>query len=344
MYSLLHAGHRMFLPMMLALFFCSGTLLAQRCDVTTELGYTTLINGQTSETLCDTEPATTELTLSIGDFTGAAGEGAIMSYQWQHLQTNPSFSFVNIPGATNSTYTFTVADTVNFQTYFEAYNFRVITPSDNGTPGDISDDCIQLSIATAQLRFSADECVLPVEWRSFDAEVVTGAGRSTGAKYVDLQWVTTPEPDNAGFHIERSSDGQNWIVVGEQTPHISDSYGHQDLAPLPGSNYYRIRQTDFDGAITYSPVEVIDFSGQLSRVSVFPNPVTSDGFTVLVPTSFGENVGLELFDATGRLIPILTRKSGVSVQVETEELIAGLYFLRLASSDGKLLETVRVMR
>ncbi len=344
MYSLLRSSKLIFLSTVLTIFCCTGSLLAQRCDFSTELGYTTLINGETFVTLCDTEPATTELTLSLGNFTGAAGEGSITSYQWQYLRDTPSIGWIDIPGATSATYTFTVADTVNFQTFSGDFNFRVITPSDNGTPGDASDDCVQFSGTAAGLSFDASECVLPVEWRSFDAEVVAGGGRSTGAKYVDLQWVTTHEPDNAGFHIERSSNGQNWIVIGEQTPHISDSYGHQDLAPLTGGNYYRIRQTDFDGAITYSPVEVVAFTGQLSQVSVFPNPITSDGFTVLVTTSFGENVGLELFDATGRLIPILTRKSGVGVQVKTEELIAGLYFLRLASSDGKLLETVRVVR
>ncbi len=106
------------------------------------------------------------------------------------------------------------------------------------------DDAGQLS-AGCDAMFTVDEA-LPVEWLSFSADA--------GAKNVELQWETTTEPDNAGFHLERSSDGNAWAVIAEQAPLESNRYLHLDEAPLTGENYYRVRQTDFDGTVTYSPV------------------------------------------------------------------------------------------
>ncbi|WP_273446726.1 T9SS type A sorting domain-containing protein [Neolewinella agarilytica] len=188
------------------------------------------------------------------------------------------------------------------------------------------------STAPAEVTISA---ALPVEWLSFSADA--------GAKTVDLQWETTTEPDNAGFHIERSPDGNAWAVIAEQAPLESNRYLRIDEAPLTGENYYRIRQTDFDGTVTYSPVRVVTFLGDLARISVRPNPMT-DAFTVTVPTSFGEDVDLSLYDLTGRLIQLQTSATSSGTRVETRELASGVYLLRATSRDGKQTQTVRVIR
>jgi len=132
---------------------------------------------------------------------------------------------------------------------------------------------------------------LPVEWLSFSA--------NAGAKKVDLKWETSEEPDNSGFHIERSANGRAWSVLGEQAPLAGNTYDFTDATPLVGDNYYRIRQTDFDGTTTYSPVEVANFTGNLVGLLVAPNPAT-DVFTVRIPASFGDKAQLLLFDITGR--------------------------------------------
>lgn len=175
---------------------------------------------------------------------------------------------------------------------------------------------------------------LPVEWLSF--------GANAGAKKVDLAWETSEEPDNAGFHIERSPDGRTWSVLGEQAPLAGNTYDYTDATPLTGENYYRVRQTDFDGAVTYSPVEVVTFTGKLIGLLVAPNPV-SDVFTVRIPARFGEGAQLELIDITGRAVRLNPNQNGNDVRFNAGQLARGVYLLRALSKDGKVAETVRVV-
>ena len=255
-------------------------------------------------------------------------------YKWQFLTANFN-RWVTIVGANKSTFSPSIAELPNPE---GLSLFRAYVSADNGTPDDASDDCWQFSTAAVGLRISLDgSCfILPVEWLAFSADA--------GAKSVDLQWETTYEPDNEGFHIERSPDGNDWAVIGEQAPLESNLYELTDEDPLPGENYYRVRQTDFDGTTTYSPVKVVTFTGEVARISVFPNPVINNFFTAIIPDAFGKNVDLSLFDATGRRLPLGSSETGSGTRIETSDLARGMYLLRARSEDGKLVQTVRVVR
>lgn len=50
--------------------------------------------------------------------------------------------------------------------------------------------------------------------------------------------------------------------------------------PSGGKNYYRLRQVDYDGKVTYSKVITVDMKTLTSTLSVYPNP-SSGMFTVI---------------------------------------------------------------
>ena len=110
--------------------------------------------------------------------------------------------------------------------------------------------------------------VLPVEWAGFVAEKVKDE--------VQLQWWTTAETDNQQFRVEHTTDQRNWQVIAEVSPQAGTaperSYSAVHPQPLPGVNYYRIQQVDFDGAITYSPIRSVAFVQEGSFISPYPNP------------------------------------------------------------------------
>jgi hypothetical protein len=178
------------------------------------------------------------------------------------------------------------------------------------------------------------EAALPVEWLFFGADA--------GAKTVDLQWETTTEPDNAGFHIERSPDGRAWSVLAEQAPLASNAYRYTDATPLTGDNYYRIRQTDFDGTVTYSPVEVVTFTGDIADLTVAPNPAT-DEFTVLLSAKFGEAAQFQLLDMNGRAVQLSSELTQSGIRFATGLLPRGVYLVRAVSGDGKMVKTAKVV-
>jgi len=82
---------------------------------------------------------------------------------------------------------------------------------------------------------------------------------------VKLNWITTTEINNDYFTIERSTNTENWevisIVNGAGSSNYAINYNIWDSSPITrGVDYYRLKQTDFDGNFTYSKIISIDFS------------------------------------------------------------------------------------
>lgn len=194
------------------------------------------------------------------------------------------------------------------------------------TPDNYSIDVVTFGMGQA-LRLNILE-VLPVELSAFTA---VASGKTTL-----LDWTTVSETANDYFAVERSRNGQNWTeigrVEGQGTTAGTSQYNFTDENPVNGDNYYRLKQTDFDGSFAYSPVEIVNFAGAASRV--FPNPA-SNMFTL---TTDAEPATIRLIDAAGREVtaqcPITVVEGGLQVNVRA--LPSGIYFVET----GK--ETLRV--
>jgi hypothetical protein len=108
--------------------------------------------------------------------------------------------------------------------------------------------------STTALKLIYDSS-LPVNLVDFSAKAV--------GPVVALKWRTASETDNAGFHIERSANGVNWQDIGFQagygTVATTKDYSFQDTAPIIGTNYYRLRQMDFDGKTEFSRIQAVKF-------------------------------------------------------------------------------------
>src|SRR5690606_27584493 len=73
-------------------------------------------------------------------------------------------------------------------------------------------------------------------------------------------WRTAGEENNDRFEIERSTDGINFITVGEvagngttNTP-LSYLFEDRNANALTPVLYYRLKQVDYNGAFEYSPI------------------------------------------------------------------------------------------
>ena len=114
----------------------------------------------------------------------------------------------------------------------------------------------QFGITTYDLKTNA-LYVLAVRGSSTatPVELTTFSGKSTNKTSV-LTWQTSSETNNKNFTIERSPNGADYTAIGEvkgngttSTPH---TYTFTDETPSVNTNYYRLRQTDFDGKETLS--------------------------------------------------------------------------------------------
>ncbi|MDX5444091.1 MAG: T9SS type A sorting domain-containing protein [Hymenobacteraceae bacterium] len=90
---------------------------------------------------------------------------------------------------------------------------------------------------------------LPVTLVSFKAQLVS--------KSVYVKWSTTEEINNDFIALEKSADAENFETVtvanGKNTSGLT-TYDYTDNTPFAGVNYYRLKQVDFDGTVTYSGI------------------------------------------------------------------------------------------
>ncbi len=162
---------------------------------------------------------------------------------------------------------------------------------------------------------------------------------------VRLEWATLIENNSSSFIIERSGDQKTWVEIGTLAARGNSNsrsvYSHLDLQPVNGYNYYRLKQIDNDGQITYS--EIIRFNNQIRKnLSVFPNPV-GDITQLYCKESFKAGQTIQVIDAKGTRIKMISPTGGNRLQIDLSVYSAGLYLVQLIEN-GRVVENLQVIK
>jgi hypothetical protein len=122
---------------------------------------------------------------------------------------------------------------------------------------------------------------------SLPVSLLTLIGKVTINKEIELTWVTIDEHDSRKHVVEKSTNGQTFNVIGEvasQNLGSTPSYYHfLDKSPvMNGSNYYRIRQIDYDEHQTLSSTLYLKTKDIPShKVSISPMPLAGNSLFVM---------------------------------------------------------------
>jgi hypothetical protein len=141
----------------------------------------------------------------------------------------------------------------------------------------------------------------------------------------------------AYYQIQRSRNGRDYHTVGEIPGDNRGRASHlfTDPAPLVGTSYYRIRQTDTDGTYSYSPITSLSVT-ETPKLIAYPNPVQS--LTTL-------HVGIEYIGTNFRLVNALGRELThfpvveQHVSIDLDRYAPGIYFVH--TNDGRILRLVK---
>ena len=186
--------------------------------------------------------------------------------------------------------------------------------------------------------------ILMIGNTAFPVELLYFSGSVKG-QAIHLAWATATERNNDYMAVERSADGSRFTEIGrvKGAGNILErqEYVFVDEKPLPGMNYYRLRQVDFDGAFEYhKPVGLLfESKGPGLGFEVFPNPAQEQlqARWISLP---GQPATLFLTDTSGRLMAKRSIPAGVGAyELPLEGLPSGLYFLQLRQ--GEQVEVVR---
>lgn len=173
---------------------------------------------------------------------------------------------------------------------------------------------------------------LPVDWLSFDARPMEGR------RDVHLDWQTTLEENNEGFYIERSTDGRHFTELGfvpaaVTTLEAINNYTYLDRS-VPGTStnwYYRLRQVDIDGTISYSPLRLVSLPAL--EWQVLPNPAT-DRCVVQWNTSSPGVASASLRHIHGGIITQISNwDTSTSLEIDLSNYPAGIYLLQVQSGE-----------
>lgn len=180
---------------------------------------------------------------------------------------------------------------------------------------------------------------LPVEWLSFNVHNTMGT--------IELNWATGSETNNDYFTVLKSKDGKYFNellqVKGAGNSLSENQYSTYDKNPYEGINYYKIKQTDYNGNYKYSNIISIFVNAtSLSEVQLYPNPVSLNGILNL---KFGyldseeltievfNTLGLKLFTSKyetslikGKLLTLPVEQLGIKIEGQYYIVVSGLSF------------------
>ena len=127
--------------------------------------------------------------------------------------------------------------------------------------------------ASTQVQFTAT--TLPLIW----VNIMVFREDNT----VKINWTTESELNVSHYTVERSFDAVNWVVIISNIPAINQNslnyYQQTDTSNLLTKKiFYRIRQTDFDGKYSISPVRMVFGTTIADKISIYPVPAGKEFF------------------------------------------------------------------
>ena len=106
-------------------------------------------------------------------------------------------------------------------------------------------------------------------------------------------------------------------------------YLFTDVSPVKGTNVYRIRSVDQDGAVTYSESRSLVFDESGNIFSIAPNPARSKA--VLSAKGNRSNLQVVLVNSLGQQVGRYTL-SGEFMPIDVSRLSPGIYYLHISGN------------
>ncbi len=168
--------------------------------------------------------------------------------------------------------------------------------------------------------------VLPIELNYFEAMVENN-------RTIQLNWQTESEINNDYFTVERSQHGEDWEPVskieGAGNSSSSIDYSDEDKSPYTGVSYYRLKQTDFDGQVSYSDVKSVNLtSDDSTELLVYPNPTKNH---VVLTSTKDDLKEISIINASGQNVvdqTFITKNSDTEYVIDLSLLSSGIYLIK----------------
>lgn len=154
---------------------------------------------------------------------------------------------------------------------------------------------------------------------------------------------TQTESNNAGFEVQKSTDGINFVplqfIAGAINSNQLKEYQHYDFEVQPNQKYYyRLKQVDLNGDYQYSNIVEAILSDK-PIITVYPNPA-NEYVNILSSQGWKGKVNVKLYNLLGELINENTFDSQ-SIIYSLKGVAAGQYLLKIETEN--LQEVIKIV-
>ena len=167
---------------------------------------------------------------------------------------------------------------------------------------------------------------LPVKFENFTAQLSQN-------NQVQLNWEAYTDQRHDYFVAERLiSNGAGFEQIA--TIYGQAPYMAVDPFPAEGNNYYRIKQVDKNGHVTYSNVINIRYEANYFSTLVYPNPAHEMLGIRITGMSFREPLRIRITDMWGRTVLDQTMLAGsgtAHLKVDISKLPAQTYIIKVSN-------------
>jgi len=159
-----------------------------------------------------------------------------------------------------------------------------------------------------------------------------------------IEWQTASETNNDYFEVQKSTDATDWVKIGKMkgtgNSNSVISYSYNDGSSNDNKSiYYRLKQVDFDGKFSYSPVVVLnDVLNDLETVHLYPVP--ANDFVYVTYHSVENNqplISIKLYNCFGTVVKqdlLANRIDDHKIRIQTDAIAPGHYYLVLNFGDN----------
>ena len=183
--------------------------------------------------------------------------------------------------------------------------------------------------------FATASSPLPVSLTSFTAQ------RNKNVNV--LSWNTQQELNTSYFVVERSTNGEDYVSIGQVAASGNSStilnYTFTDMHPSKGNNYYRLRTFDKDNSSKISYIRRVRNEG-LASVSLYPNPV-KDRLSVSIDADVSSDGHLSITDVSGKTVytrSLKIQKGNTILPINLKSISRGSYILKLHLNDDLIVQ------
>ncbi len=203
------------------------------------------------------------------------------------------------------------------------------TDNDNNQTDFINNQVANPRNTTAARTSCPTGATLPVTFAKVKAE--------NKANLVQISFSNLTETDVVMYQVERSANGQTFTAIAQLAPTKNDGeearYSFTDAAPLAGINIYRISCTEDNGKQTYSTLLKIDRAAKGMGLAIAPNPAKGSTLNLQISNLPAGIYQMKIYTSNGQLLStekLVHNGNSLTQTMPLPQLHKGLYYCELS--------------